>query len=187
MKIIHVIISIMMALVLCITPVAAVSADDFEVDIYKTEPSHGHATYKYWNLNNKSEVYTYIATDHTIFLDSQITFKPANIPDAPEMVVNTWCKDAQIYLPRSVDEWEIKCYICHCALTYDDSPSSRVHHYHLICADVIDINEFIEYYRKTGGRFDIFMAKGLGFQVGLWPCLYSLANRNYYRYIPYVK
>lgn len=187
MKIIHMIypvIGIMLALMLCITPVVAVSGDDFEIGIYKTEPSHGHATYKYWNLNNKSEVYTYIATGYTIFLDSQITFKPANIPDAPVMVVDTWFEEAQIYLPRSVDEWEIKCYICYCPLVYDDCPRITVHSYHLTGADVINLNEFIENYKLTGGRFDKFMEKGLGFQVGLWPCLYALSNPNYYRYLP---
>ena len=182
MKKIILLIGIMLVLMLCISPVVAVSGTDFEVGIYKTEPSHGHATYKYWNLNNKSEVYTYIATGYSIFLDTQVTFKPANIPDAPVMEVNTWLTEAQIYLPRSVDEWEINCYICHCPLTYDDAPTYR-HVYHLIAADVININEFIENYKLTGGRFDKFMEKGLGFQVGLWPALYALSNPNYYRYI----
>lgn len=51
-------------------------------------------------------------------------------------------------------------------------------------AGVINMNEFIERYKLTGGRFDKFMEKGLGFQVGICPALYSLSNPNYYWYIP---
>ena len=45
-------------------------------------------------------------------------------------------------------------------------------------AGVINMNEFIERYKLTGGRFDKFMEKGLGFQVGICPALYSLSNQD---------
>ena len=110
MKIIRMIIGIILVLALCITPVVAVSADDFAIYINKTDPHH--ETYKYYNLNNQSEIYTYIATGYTIFTDSLVTFKPANIPDAPTMEVDTYMNVGYIYLPRCVDEWEIKYYSC---------------------------------------------------------------------------
>ena len=108
MKIIHMIypvIGIVLALVLCISPVVAVSADDFEIVVDNPEVNK----YKYFNVNNQSEKYTEIYTQGTYALRSFVTFKPANIPDAPMMVVNT-DHERFIYLPRSVDVWEIKYY-----------------------------------------------------------------------------
>ena len=107
MKIIHVIIGLMLALVVCITPVAAVSADDFKVDLCEDNKP---GTHTYSNLNNPDEIYFKLYTQGTLWMQSRVTFKPANISDAPLMVVNTYRKSAYIRLPQSVDEWEIKYY-----------------------------------------------------------------------------
>lgn len=116
MKTVYMIIGIAMVLVLCISPVAAVSADDFEIVI---DDSGDIPTYKYSNPNYKmhpdcpnspGEKYFLISCRGTSWLKSFVTFKPADIPDAPTMMVDTNGK-ADIYLPyHSVDKWEIKYY-----------------------------------------------------------------------------
>ena len=99
---------IALALMLCISPVAAVSGDDFE--IVKEKDGKGY-TYRYHNVTDPNVEYFHIITYGTDWLNSLVIFKPANIPDAPEMVVNTFGVYRQdIYLTQSVDEWEIKYY-----------------------------------------------------------------------------
>ena len=143
MKFKFMLIGIALALMLCISPVAAVSGNDFEIYISQTYPTHGHGTYKYWNLNNKSEIYTFITTGYTIITDSLVTFKPANIPDAPVMEVDTYMNTGEIFLPRSVDEWEIEYY-------------SRFWHEpnicgeHLKCSGVVNLNEYFGKYIEKG-------------------------------------
>jgi hypothetical protein len=99
-------IGIALALVLCISPVAAVSGSDFEVVI---DESGDIPTYKYYDHAVQYEKYIHIHTDGTDWLNSLVTFKPANYPYAPVMVVDTNSK-CDILLPRSVDKWEIKYY-----------------------------------------------------------------------------
>jgi hypothetical protein len=116
MKQIKLLIGLALALVLCISPVAAVSGDDFEIVI---DDSGDIPTYKYCNPNYKKhpdcptspgEKYFLISCRGTDWLKSFVTFKPANIPDAPTMMVDTNSK-VNIYLPYySVDAWEIKYY-----------------------------------------------------------------------------
>jgi hypothetical protein len=106
----------MLALMLCISPVVAVSGSDFEVVI---DDSGDIPTYKYCNPNYKKhpdcpnspgEKYFLISCRGTDWLKSFVTFKPANIPDAPTMMVDTNSK-VNIYLPYyTVDAWEIKYY-----------------------------------------------------------------------------
>ena len=112
MKFIHMIypvIGIMLALVLCITPVAAVSGSDFDIDIENDEDGFP-LTYIYHNVNNPNDEYIHIDVRGTLWLYSVVTFKPANVPDAPVMVVTTPNHKRSIHLSSSVDEWEIKYY-----------------------------------------------------------------------------
>ena len=80
---------------------------DFKIEIDK---SGNYDTYTYCNLYNPDEQYIVIYADCTKLLHSLVTFKPANIDGAPVMVVDTYKEKARIYLPRIVDEWEIKYY-----------------------------------------------------------------------------
>jgi hypothetical protein len=96
-------IGLALALMLCISPVVAAKYE-------APWDEYGHyEKYRYRALYNQSEEYITIWTEGTLFCDSFVTFKPANIPDAPDMVVNTFGQ-RDIYLPQSVDEWEIKYY-----------------------------------------------------------------------------
>ena len=108
MKKITLLIGIMLALVVCITPVVAVSTDDFEVE-NEEEEGDIYPTYKYCNMNNPDEKYIEICVGLSRWMYSLVTFKAANIEGAPVMVVDT-DRLAYVYLPRSVDEWEIKYY-----------------------------------------------------------------------------
>lgn len=83
-----------------------VTSDYFSVDYQNGTPT----IHYYRNVSNKNEMYFRIYTSGTSWLQSIVTFKPANIPDAPVMKVNTSKESSNIYLPRSVDEWEIKYY-----------------------------------------------------------------------------
>ena len=155
MKIIHMIypvIGIMLALMLCITPVAAVSADDFEIDIEMNKDGMS-GTYTYRNINNPDEEYIEIITDGTEVLNSIVTFKPANIPDAPVMVVNTTRAllflhpYTHIYLPMSVDEWEIKYY----SEKYDyTNPYLQPDDKYLKNAGVVNLKEYFGHNIRNG-------------------------------------
>jgi hypothetical protein len=132
-----------LALMLCISPVAAVSADDFEVVITKSDEkniftgSSKLSTYTYSNVNNQSEEYFWVNTTGTKNMFSYVTFKPANIPDAPEMVVETKNGSKDIYLPQSVDVWDIKYYS-------HSSPMSSPSHKYLKNAGVVNLNEYFK-------------------------------------------
>jgi hypothetical protein len=106
MKFKFMLIGLALALMLCISPVAAVSGSDFEVVI---DESGDIPTYKYYDHAVQYEKYIHIITEGTSWLKSIVTFKPDNYPYAPVMVVDTNSK-CDIYLPRSVDKWEIKYY-----------------------------------------------------------------------------
>ena len=66
--------------------------------------------YTYRNDTNPDEKYIQIFVNGTFCKKSFVTLKPANIPDAPVMEVNTYMFKGYIDLPQSVDEWEIKYY-----------------------------------------------------------------------------
>ena len=100
-------IGIALVLMLCISPVAAVSGDDFDIQTYTADNVN---VYKYFNTYSYDK-YFKIQTSGTRWLNSVVTFKPANIPDAPVMMVDTFRKSSDIYLPYySVNDWEIKYY-----------------------------------------------------------------------------
>ena len=148
MKQITLLIGIMLALMLCITPVAAVSADDFEVVTWKDEDGT-IMSYMYYNMKSPDEEYIKITTKGTGYLCSLVTFKAANIEGAPVMVVYTssnkgvkFKAPVYIYLPRSVDEWEIKYYSA-----FGEYPSTD--NKYLKNAGVVNLNKvFGEYIEK---------------------------------------
>lgn len=116
MKFKFMLIGLALVLMLCISPVAAVSADDFEI---VHDDSQYYDTYTYRNVNDPDEKYIKITTDSTRY--SFVTFKPVGIKGAPVMIVNTTNKNADIYLPKSVDEWVIKSYSTSEYMPYLDS------------------------------------------------------------------
>ena len=171
MKKITLLIGIMMALMLCITPVAAVSDDDFEVDIDESgDPdvptSEAEVTgddfeivtwqagtwrvnsYKYLNTNDPDEQYIAIGALGTRW-HSQLTVQAVGIPNAPVMVVDTYYM-ASIYLPRSVDEWEIKFYSAGEPRFYPDLDDK-----YLKNAGVVNLNEKFGEYIENGICLDL--------------------------------
>ena len=91
---------------------------------------------------------------------SYVTFKPANIEGAPVMVVNTGESTlalpakVSIYLPMSVDEWEIKYY-------------SRLNEYPLLTdeylknAGTINMNEQFGHYIRYGLSLELSLNQRL--------------------------
>ena len=140
-RMIYPVIGIMLALVVCITPVVAVSTDDFEVDILKDEDGT-IMSYMYYNMKSPDEEYIKITTKGTTILCSLVTFRPVNIPGAPVMVVNT---DGVrfIDLPRSVDEWEIKYYS-----KFGGEPG--IDNEYLKCYGIVNLNKKFEKYIEKG-------------------------------------
>ena len=59
-------------------------------------------TYEYCNMNGLNEKYIDIYTKGTFWKYSFVTFKPANIPDAPTMVVDTNLSVALVLLCMSL-------------------------------------------------------------------------------------
>ena len=168
MKQIYLLFGIMLALMLCITPVAAVTGDDFEVLINYPKLD----TYTYFNMNDPDEEYTEINTEGTRWSKSFVTFKPANIPGAPVMIVNTE-SERDIRLPQSVDDWEIKFY----------SSSERMFHLddkYLKNAGVVNLKKF----------FGKGIWNGLELELSSWDqkivCPYP-GYRSLIYYIPEVK
>ena len=90
-----------------------------------------------------NEEYIWVTTCGTSQLYSLVTFKPANIDDAPLMVIDTYRKKATIGLPRSVDEWEIKYY------SYS-KPLLKPDRDYLKNAGVVNLNEKFRYHVKDG-------------------------------------
>ena len=148
----------MLVSMLCIAPVCALTGDDFEVLVDENIISD---SYTYFNLNDPGEKYTEIFTTGTYWLCSLVTFKPANIPDAPVMVVDT-CGHRYIYLPRSVDEWEIKYY-------------SRFWHEPNICkehlknAGVVNLNEYFGKYIENGLHLELSTGQCIYPRELMWP------------------
>ena len=142
MKIKIILFGIALVLALCISPVAAVCGDGFEI----VEDWSGRiASYTYCYKDDPNETYTQIYTDGSYNSYSLVTFEPANIPDAPKMFVNT-TGARYIYLPRCVDDWEIRYYYCYSDMDYGDH--SR--HNHLKYAGVVNLNEYFGEYIKRG-------------------------------------
>ena len=167
MKIIRMIIGIAVALMLCITPVAAVSVDFFIVEVVKDEDDT-IKSYKYRNILNRSEEYIKITTDSTNYLFSLVTFKPANIDYwSPLMVVDT-CNETTIYLPRCVDEWEIKYY------SKFGGPIDQPDDKYLKNAGVVNLNE----------HFGKYIEKGLYLEVKWGQWLHSVQRTSCYWCIP---
>jgi hypothetical protein len=149
---IKLLIGTMLVLALYITPVVAVSGSDFE-DV--VEVVDGVDTYKYLNRNNLSEEYTLIETSGTHWLQSFVTFKPANIPDAPTMEVDTFSDNhVYIYLPRSVDDWEIKYYSCE--EEFNLYPCKA----YLKNSGVVNLNEKFGGYISQGCELDLMLSWG---------------------------
>ena len=146
-----------------ITPVAAVSGDDFEVVTWESDYD---GTYIYCNLNDPDELYTEIKTySHTYgtcYLHSLVTFKAANIPGAPVMIVDTYCKNVKIKLPRSVDEWEIKYYSCSDPF---DQPDDKL----LKNAGVVNLNEHFKGYIKDGLVLELSSGQFISQKFAPWP------------------
>lgn len=86
---------------LCISPVAAGSRDDFEIKIGEFG---GIPTYTYHNVNSPNEKYIHIYTKGTHWLNSMVSFKPANVDRIMWVDTNG---ERDIYLTYSVDDWEI--------------------------------------------------------------------------------
>ena len=168
MKFKIIIIGLALVLALCISPVAAVSGDDFEI-VSGKEEGDLYYTYKYRNMNNPDEKYTKITTGGTSWLYSLVTFQPANIGGAPMMIVNT-DGNKYIYLPRSVDEWEIKYYSRFGAtpnLTYK----------YLKNAGVLNLNEFFGKYIEKGLELELSMGQYFSVRVYKTPH-YSIPDVN---------
>lgn len=106
MKLDYLLIGSVLALMLCIAPVAVFTGGDYDIVVDKTGDI---PTYSYRNWAYLNDKYIEIYTDGTHVLQSMVSFKPANIPNAPLMVVDT-NGPRSIYLSQSVDEWEIKYY-----------------------------------------------------------------------------
>lgn len=140
MKTVYMIIGTMLVLALYITPVVAVSGSDFE-DVF--EVVDGVDTYKYLNLNDPDEKYTKIECTRTYILKSFVTFRPHNIPDAPKMLVHTNKGSRIIYLPKSVDEWEIEYYS---RFWYEPNLAKE----YLKCSGVVNLNSYFGKYIEKG-------------------------------------
>ena len=154
MKTVYMIIGTMLVLALSISPVAG---DKYEAPW----DEYGHyQNYKYRNLYNQSEEYTTIQTEGTLFYDSFVSFRPANIPDAPTMVVRTHpiahmkkYDKIYFYLPRSVDEWVIKYY---------SFPGRMPNYYdkYLKNKGVFNLNELFGEYISKGSWLELQLSRG---------------------------
>ena len=159
-------VALVLALALCTGPVVALCGGDFE-DVF--EKVDGVDTYKYLNLNNPDEKYFKIHCDGTIILHSMVTFKPANIPDAPKMLVYTYKGSRNIFLPQSVDEWEIEYY-------------SRFLHEPNICVEHLK-NSGVANIHKV---FTKYTEKGLILELSAGQFIYSVQRTALYWNMPSV-
>lgn len=151
MKFKFMLIGIALALMLCISPVAAVSGNDFEVEIDKSGWVY---TYTYHNVNDPSEEYIKISAGDTQFMNSLVTFKPAYIPDAPTMVINASfsIRPKTIYLSQSVDSWDIKYYS---VFKSEVSPDPKF----LKNYGIVNLKELFGEYIKDGLRLELSMCQ----------------------------
>ena len=102
----------------------------------------------YQTTDVPSEEYLWIHCTGTALKYSYVTFRPANIPDAPLMIIDTYHKDVIIYLPRSVDEWEIRFYS-------DSEPLSQLDPLYLKNAGVVNLKEMFRYHIKDGLHLEL--------------------------------
>ena len=142
MKLKFMLIGIALVLMLCISPVAAVCGDGFEIVIGNTDGIESHT---YYYKDNPNEKYTEIYTPGSYFHYSKIMFRPANIPDAPMMFVDV-SDERYIYLPQCVDDWEIRYYTCHSDMNCGDHSG----HNHFKNEGVVNLNEYFGEHIKYG-------------------------------------
>ena len=165
MKLKFMLIGIALVLMLCISPVAAFTGDEY-IDVLDESGDIPSYTYKNWAYLN--EEYIHIVTYGTKILYSMVTFRPVNIPDAPKMVVYTNGK-CDIYLPQSVDEWEIKYYS-----RWRHEPNICVEH--LKNSGVVNLNK----------HFGKYIEKGLILKLSTGQFIYSVQRTTLYWDIPSV-
>ena len=154
MKLKIMLIGLALVLTLCISPVAAVSGSDFDIDIDNFNDD-GHDTYTYYNKYNPDEKYIVLHSGGTHFLCSLVTFKPADIPDAPMMMVDTSYYDKDIYLTNTVDKWEIKVYT-----SFSERlrvPDSK----YLDNAGVVSVKDTFNEYYCNGGNLWFELSRGV--------------------------
>ena len=122
----------------------------FKIEVDKKD--NDICKYTYCHMNHPNEEYIWVLVrEGTFWLNSLVTFKPAGIPDAPVMVVDTTRNLSKInredriliYLPRSVGKWEIKYY------SNLIGPPSLTHKY-LKCAGVVNLKQFFGKYISDG-------------------------------------
>ena len=148
MKTVYMIIGTMLVLALCITPVAAFTGEEYIVVI---DDSGDIPTYKYFDKSHPDYFPIIIFTEGTNWLKSLVTLKPANIPDAPVMVVDTNNR-RYIELPRSVDKWEIKYYS---RFGINPSLSDK----YLKNAGVVDLREDFNPWYRSGGYLYLMLSE----------------------------
>ena len=124
--------------------------------------SDGRYAYTYCNVSNPNEEYICISTLGTTWLYSLVTFKPANIPDAPTMVVDAYYKEAYIYLPRSVDEWEIMYFS-------SSAPLDKLDRDYLKNAGVVNLNEKFRKDVKNGLVLELSSGQYIRRGILPWP------------------
>lgn len=136
---------------------------NFKIVHYKDDDTDA---YKYLNVNDPNEKYIQIYTEGRINMDSVVTFKPANIPGAPVIEASSY---ADISLPQSVDEWEIKYYS-------NVWPMSSPLPEDLKNAGVVNLKEF----------FGEYISEGLLLKVSTGQYIAPLDYREFRYYIPEV-
>jgi hypothetical protein len=151
MKFKFMLIGVALALMLCISPVAAVSGSEFKIVI---DDSGDIPTYTYKNRAYPNEKYIHIHTSGTNWFCSLVTFKPANIPDAPVMVVDTSYCEKEILLTNSVDKWEIKYYSSFWYKPTEPDPE------YLKYAGVFNLNELFGEYISKGSWLELQLSRG---------------------------
>jgi hypothetical protein len=173
MKQIKLLIGIALALMLCTSTVGAVSGGDFDIDIDNFNDD-GHDTYKYYNKYAQYDKYIHIHTSGTNWLCSLVTFKPANIPDAPVMVVDTSYYEKEILLTNTVDKWEIKYYSVFGKRL--KNPDSK----YLKNAGVVNLNEFFGEHIKDGLNLELSTGQYIYpmYRLDLKYTIPSVGNKN---------
>ena len=163
MKIKIILFGIALVLMLCISPVAAVSGTDFE--IYINKENGKPVTYTYYNQKNPYDEYIKVHSSGTDWKYSIVTFKPANIEGAPVMIVDTYKNKVNIRLPRSVDDWEIKYYSNGDRLCPFCQPDDK----YLKNAGVVNLNEEFEKYIPDGLILELGWGQFISQWYAPWP------------------
>jgi hypothetical protein len=84
------------------------SSNGFEINHYSND-GNDYSWYVYTDTKNPNDQCYDLFTRGTKWLNSIVTFRPANIPGALTMNVDTH-RPRHISLPRSIDVWEVKYY-----------------------------------------------------------------------------